>query len=199
MRTVETRALPTASQRVATPPTTCQMHVLRKVTAVAKTKRQVFYSFHFDNDVMRVQQIRQMGVIDGDEPVSANEWEKLGKADGGIKKWIDQNMAYRSCVIVLIGAQTAGRPWVEYEIKKAWDDKKGLLGIYIHNLKDPKKGTCSQGGNPFDRFTFTDGLNKGRKLSSVVKSYSPKSNDAYNDIKSNIESWIEVAIESRKA
>ena len=30
----------------------------------------VFYSFHFDNDVMRVQQIRQMGLIDGDEPVT---------------------------------------------------------------------------------------------------------------------------------
>ena len=79
------------------------------------------------------------------------------------------------------------------------DDKKGLLGIYIHNLKDPKKGTCAQGDYPFERFTFTDGLNKGRKLSSVVKCYNPKSNDAYNDIKSNIESWIEAAIESRKA
>ncbi|MDQ1224403.1 hypothetical protein QE443_000564 [Pantoea ananatis] len=30
-------------------------------------KRQVFYSFHFDNDVMRVQQIRNMGVIEGEE------------------------------------------------------------------------------------------------------------------------------------
>jgi hypothetical protein len=115
------------------------MHVLRRVTAVANTKRQVFYSFHFDNDVMRVQQIRQMGVIDDDEPVSPNEWEKLGKADGGIKRWIDKNMANRSCVVVLIGAQTARRPWVEYEIKKAWDDKKGLLGIYIHNLKESQE------------------------------------------------------------
>ena len=162
-------------------------------------KRQVFYSFHFDNDVMRVQQIRQMGVIEGDEPVSANEWEKLRTTDGGIKKWIDDNMAYRSCVIVLIGAQTAGRPWVEYEIAKGWNDKKGLFGIYIHNLKDPKKGTCAQGANPFDGVTFTSGPNKGAKLSSVVKCYNPRSDDAYNTIKSNIEGWIEAAIESRKA
>ncbi len=28
-------------------------------------KRKVFYSFHFDNDVMRVQQIRNMGVLEG--------------------------------------------------------------------------------------------------------------------------------------
>jgi hypothetical protein len=161
---------------------------------VANPKRQVFYSFHFDNDVMRVQQIRNMGVIDGDEPVSANEWEKLRKTDGGIKKWIDDNMTYRSCVIVLIGAATAGRPWVDYEIRKAWDNKKGLLGIYIHNLKDPRTGTCSQGNNPFDLVPMAD----GSRLSKWAKCYNPKSNDAYNDIKSNIESWIEAAIASKR-
>lgn len=30
-------------------------------------KRKVFYSFHFDNDVMRVQQIRNMGLLEGDD------------------------------------------------------------------------------------------------------------------------------------
>jgi hypothetical protein len=40
----------------------------------------VFYSFHFDNDVMRVQQIRQMGMIDGDEPVSKNDWETVKRS-----------------------------------------------------------------------------------------------------------------------
>jgi hypothetical protein len=49
--------------------------------------------------------------------------------------------------------------------------------------------------NPFDSFTFT---NNDKKLSSKVKCYNPKSNDAYNDIANNIESWIEDAINSRK-
>jgi hypothetical protein len=40
-------------------------------------KRQVFYSFHFDNDVFRVQMVRQMGVIEGNEPVSKNTWETV--------------------------------------------------------------------------------------------------------------------------
>ena len=39
--------------------------------------RQVFYSFHFNNDVMRVQQIRNIGIIEGNTPVSANEWEEI--------------------------------------------------------------------------------------------------------------------------
>lgn len=157
-------------------------------------KRQVFYSFHFDNDVMRVQQIRNMGALDGNEPVSANDWEKLQKTDGGIKKWINDNMDYRSCVVVLVGEQTANRPWVKYEIEKAWNDGKGILGIHIHNLKCPRNGTCSKGPNPFDQFNFKD----GRKLSSVVKCYNPDSKDAYNDIKNNIEAWIEEAISARK-
>lgn len=157
-------------------------------------KRQVFYSFHFDNDVMRVQQIRNMGALDGNEPVSANDWEKLQKTDGGIKKWINDNMDYRSCVVVLVGEQTANRPWVKYEIEKAWNDGKGILGIYIHNLKCPRNGTCSKGPNPFDQYNFKD----GRKLSSVVKCYNPDSKDAYNDIKNNIETWIEEAISARK-
>lgn len=28
------------------------------------TKRRVFYSFHYENDVMRVQQIRNIGVLE---------------------------------------------------------------------------------------------------------------------------------------
>jgi len=157
------------------------------------TKRQIFYSFHFDNDVMRVQQIRNMGVVEGNTPISANEWETAGKTPGGIEKWIDDNMKYRSCVVVLIGEETAKRPWVKYEIKKAWQDRKGLLGIHINNLKDPNTGTCLKGTNPFEQFTFKD--SNGNVKSIPCK--SPSTSDAYNDIKNNLEVWIEEAIKVR--
>jgi MTH538 TIR-like domain (DUF1863) len=159
-------------------------------TGETMPKRQVFYSFHFDNDVMRVQQIRNMGVIDGDEPVSKNEWEQLKKTAGGVQKWINDNMRYRSCVIVLVGAQTSGRPWVQYEIKKAWNEGKGLFGIYIHNLNDPNTGTSNRGLDPFSQFTLkkTDG-------SSVrIPVYDPIANNAYNEIKNNIDHWSEIAL-----
>ena len=58
-------------------------------------KRQIFYSFHYKNDVFRVQQIRNMGVLDGNEPVSANDWETVKKGgDKAIIKWIDDNMKW---------------------------------------------------------------------------------------------------------
>lgn len=158
-------------------------------------KRQVFYSFHFDNDVMRVQQVRNMGALDGNEPASPNDWEEVKKkGDAGIEQWIEDNMSYRSCVVVLVGEETANRKWVKYEIQKAWKDGKGLVGIHIHNLKCPNNATCSKGSNPFEQFELED----GSKMSSVVKCHNPKSSDAYNDIKENIEAWIEDAITARK-
>lgn len=136
-----------------------------------------------------------MGEFDENQPVSHNDWEtvKNGK-ENAIEKWINDNMRYRSCVIVLIGQETAQRPWVKYEIKKAWADKKGLLGIHIHNLKDPKTGTCSKGANPFEQFSFEN----GSKLSTRVNCYNPSSLDAYNDIKENISKWVDAAIASRQ-
>lgn len=92
-----------------------------------------------------------------------------------------------------MGSETSNRKWVKYEIKKAWKEGKGLLGIYIHNLADPNTGICKQGLNPFDRFTVGD-----KKLSTFVKCYNPKSTDAYNDIRNNISNWIEDAIAKRK-
>ena len=154
------------------------------------TSRQVFYSFHFDNDVMRVQQIRNIGVIEDNKPVSANTWEEVKrKGDKSIENWIDKNMKYRSCVVVLVGSETANRKWVEYEIKKAWKEGKGLVGIYIHNLRCPRNGTSRMGKNPFSQFTF-----RKKDLSDIVKCYNPSSSDAYNDIKSNLGKWIEEAI-----
>lgn len=157
------------------------------------TKRQIFYSFHYSNDVMRVAQLRNIGALEDNKPVSENEWEEVKKkSDAGIEKWIDDNMNYRSCVVVMVGEETANRKWVKHEIKKAWTEKKGVLGIYIHNINCPRKGKSKQGLNPFDNFTIG-----GKKMSQIVKCYNPSSTDAYNDIKRNIENWIEEAITIR--
>ena len=45
-------------------------------------------------------------------------------------------MAKRSCLVVLIGATTSGRKWINYEIEKAYELNKGIVVIYIHGLKD---------------------------------------------------------------
>lgn len=157
-------------------------------------KRQVFYSFHFKNDVFRVQQVRNMGVIEGNQPVSPNTWEEVKRqGEASIKKWIDENMRGRSCVVVLVGTETASRPWVQYEIKKAWNDGKGLVGIHIHNLKCPQNGQSPMGRNPFELFDVGE-----TNMARIVKCYNPSSYDAYNDIAKNLDKWIEEAIQIRQ-
>lgn len=160
--------------------------------------RRVFYSFHYVPDNWRASQIRNIGVVEGNTPASDNDWETVTKSgDKAIQNWIDGQLNGRSCSIILIGQKTAGRKWINYEIKKSWEDGKGLLGIYVHRLKDRNGLQSSQGGNPFEEFTFND---SGKKMSSIVKAYNPPyvdSKDVYAYISDNLAGWIEAAVKSR--
>jgi hypothetical protein len=134
--------------------------------------------------------------------VSKNEWEQARRTPGGIEKWIDENMKYKSCVVVLVGSETADRPWVQYEIAKGWDEYRGIVGIFIHNLKDPRSsstppyyGKCAQGANPFTKIM----LKGGTPLSNYVPCHSPDPNDAYNDIARNLTNWIANATRRAKS
>ena len=152
--------------------------------------RKAFYSFHYKPDNWRASQVRNCGVVEGNYPVSDNDWEEITRGgDKAIQKWIDGQINGKSCAIVLIGTNTAGRKWIKYEIKKSWNDGKGVLGIHIHNLKDKDGYQSSKGKNPFDYFTVD-----GKKLSSIVKAYdlpSSISTYVYDHIKKNLEGWVE--------
>lgn len=160
--------------------------------------RKVFYSFHYKPDIHRASQVRNIGVLEGNQSVSGNEWEAITNAgDQAIKNWIDGQMSGKSCAIVLIGAATANRKWIDYEIKKAWDAKKGLVGVYIHNLKNLSGDQSSKGTNPFSGFTV--GADKQR-MASIVKAYDPPystSTNVYSYIAENVEDWVAEAITIR--
>jgi hypothetical protein len=158
--------------------------------------RRAFYSFHYTPDNWRASQVRNMGVIDGNKPASDNDWETVKKGgDAAVQRWIDGQLDGTSVAVVLIGANTAGRKWIAYEIKKAWADKKGLLGVHIHNLKDKDGRQAAKGRNPFDGFNLNS-----TPLSSIVKTYDPvasTSTSVYDCIKQNLAGWIEMAIAIR--
>ena len=161
-------------------------------------KRQVFYSFHYLPDNWRVSQVRNIGNIEDNKPVSDNNWEEVKKkGQKAVQDWIDENLKYRSCTIILVGEETAKRKWIDYEIEKSWKDGKGIVGIHIHNLKNSKGEQSNKGVNPFEHFTVGQ---KNIKLSSIVKCYDPpyvSSTNVYNHIKENLEYWIEEAITIR--
>ena len=160
------------------------------------TQRRVFYSFHYRQDAWRAAQVRNMGVLEGNQPASDNDWEEI--ENGGapaIKRWIDSQMKGRSCAVILIGSHTANRKWINYEIKRAWDINKGVVGIYIHNLEDENGEQSTKGKNP-----FTYVLIGGQPLSEIVKDYNPPfviSKKVYSYIHDNLANWVEEAIRIR--
>lgn len=160
--------------------------------------RKAFYSFHYKNDNWRASTVRNIGSVEGNRPASDNDWEEVKKGgDSAIQRWIDGQMTGKSCLIVLVGEKTAGRKWIKYEIKKAWESGKGVLGIQIHKLKNSAGEQGSEGRNPFDDFTID-----GKKLSSIVKlkkTSQSTSQGVYNHISENIADWIEEAIDIRNS
>jgi len=138
--------------------------------------RRCFYSFHYVPDSTRASQVRNIGKIEGNRPATDNDWETVtGGGDAAIKKWIAAQMKDRSCTIVLVGANTASRKWINYEIVKSWDEGMGVVGIRIHGLKNLNGDTASYGANPFDSIDYGS---TGKKLSSIVKCYNPSGSDS---------------------
>jgi hypothetical protein len=158
--------------------------------------RRVFYSFHYDADSSRAAQVRNMGAVEGNSPATDNDWESIkGRGDAAIRNWIDAQLNGKSCSVVLIGANTAGRKWINYEIKASWDGGKGLVGIHVHNLKDLGARQSTQGANPFDGFTVHQ-----TQLSSIVKAHNPpyyESKQVYGYIRDNLPAWIDEAVAIR--
>lgn len=159
--------------------------------------RRVFYSFHYDPDNWRVQTVRNIRAVEAQPKLSSNDWETVWRrGDAAIQGWIDSQMMGKGCVVVLIGTETARRPWVRYEIEKGWASGKGMLGVHIHNLLDRNEKQCRKGKNPFSGIV----LPNGQPLSNYVATYDPphtNSKSVYRHIADNIEGWTDAAVRAR--
>ena len=116
--------------------------------------RTVFFSFHYQRDVFRVQQVMNHHVTKGSYTNAGffdGSLEEKAKKDGdqAVKNMIDKGMIGSSVLCVLIGNETWSRRWVLYEILKAIENGMGIFGIRIHQVKDPRTGADTAGGSPF--------------------------------------------------
>jgi Thoeris protein ThsB, TIR-like domain len=114
--------------------------------------RRVFFSFHYDRDIWRANQVRNANVVAGSDVAGFfdhSEYEEAKKkGNDGIQRMILKNLSDTTVTVVLIGSETANRPWVKYEIEQSIARKNGLLGIYIHHLKDSSQATSPRGVKP---------------------------------------------------
>jgi len=141
--------------------------------------RRVFFSFHYERDAWRAAQVRNSWVTKPDREsagyVDAADWEQVrSKGEDAIRDWINEQLEGTSVTVVLIGTETSRREYVLYEIEQSRKRGNGMLGVYIHRLKDQNGQTDFQGTNP---------------LSQIYPIYDWLSDDGY----SNFADWIEKA------
>jgi hypothetical protein len=138
-----------------------------------------------------------MGALEGQPILTGQKWEEVEKGGNpAIKKWINDQMQGKSCLVVLVGTLTSTRPWVDYEIKKAWSEKRGVVGIRIHGLKDLRtQKTAVKGSSPFANLNLN-----GTPFGNIVTLYDPPSQDSkavFASISNSIERLVEDAIKIR--
>jgi MTH538 TIR-like domain (DUF1863) len=154
--------------------------------------RRVFFSFHFERDVWRAGQVRNCWVTQDREDAGfwdAAAWEAVKrKGETSVHKWIDEQLKGTSVTVVLIGVETSQRDYVGWEITQSHKKGNGLLGLYVHNMKDVNSRTDVRGTNTFANWQVTS---NGRAilLSEIYPTY-----DWVNDNgRTNIGGWIETA------
>jgi hypothetical protein len=114
--------------------------------------RNVFFSFHYQRDIFRVNQIRNLPeVVDASAAgfKDSSLWEEARKkSDDAVKKLIDSGLMGTSVTVVCIGNKTAGRKFINYEIQKSIDRGNGILGVQIHHLKNIDGAVDTAGDTP---------------------------------------------------
>ncbi|MCL6443081.1 MAG: TIR domain-containing protein [Alicyclobacillus sp.] len=120
--------------------------------------RRVYFAFHYEDvKTFRANVVRNSRYFKDNEDtfIDASLWEKVKKeGDLAIKRMINKGLERTTVTAVLIGTHTFERPWVRYEIAKSFERGNGLLGVYIHKVRDKFERTASKGQNPFDYFAF---------------------------------------------
>jgi hypothetical protein len=159
--------------------------------------RHVFYSLHYDGDRSRVGGIFASKTLVSQLEAKPAEWDKIRRSgELAFKRWLEQQLKGRSCTVVLIGAQTASRPLVQYEIKHSRELKLALFGVRVHPLKDARGQSSSQGANPFEDPAC--GLGDLGSQIPVFEAPETDSKLAQRYIVENLADWAELAAERAK-
>ena len=159
--------------------------------------RHIFYALDYAADRNRVSPVLRSHAIDANAEATEPEWAKLKRSgDFAIQRWIEQQLKGRSCTIVLIGAHTGERPWVQYEIKRSRQLKLALLGIHVHNLLDAQGQPSSEGENPFEHPEC--GLGSSGALVPVYDPPEIESQRVFRHITDNLAQWADEAVNARR-
>jgi hypothetical protein len=114
--------------------------------------RRVFFSFHYELDVWRAANVRNAGKVDATTAAGwtdASIWEEAKlKGRVELERLIQSALRGTTVTAVLIGSETATRPWVTYEIQQSINRGNGLVGVRIHRIENQNGKRSSHGPVP---------------------------------------------------
>ena len=153
--------------------------------------KNVFFSFHYENDVNRANVVRNSWIIRGNKEagfIDKADFEKIkAKGDRAVYDWIDKQLKGTSVTAVLIGEETCNRKFVRYELQQSYKRGNKIVGIYIHNIKDMITKTTSLKGKTNFGVLGQDIFGNDIYFFQVAKTYDWIKDDGYN----NLGNWIE--------
>jgi len=128
------------------------MTLLGSGLTIPKT-RFVYFSFHYERDIHRVNVVKNHGMTKGYETKGYfdGSLEEKAKKESimAVKRAINGGLKNTSVTCVLIGNQTFQRAWVDYEVFKSVERGNGVFGVRIHNIQNLQKQTDTIGNDPF--------------------------------------------------
>jgi hypothetical protein len=155
--------------------------------------RNVFFSFHYQRDISRVNVVRNHGAFKSSLQetgyIDHSLWEKSKlQGDAALKRLIDDGLKGSTVTAVLVGAETAGRRWVDYEIEESYKRGNGIIAIYIHQIRTMDEKIDARGDNPLTKWTIQKG-GKTVSLADLYPAYDWVTDDGYK----NFATWVENA------
>lgn len=152
--------------------------------------KNVFFSFHYDNDVSRANVVRNSWVTRGNKAagfIDRADFEKVkARGDKAVYDWIDEQLVGTSVTAVLIGEETCNRKFVRYELQQSYKRGNKIIGIFIHKIKDLDK-TISRKGDTTFGVLGKDYAGNDVYFNQIAKTYDWMDDDGYN----NFGKWID--------
>lgn len=136
------------------------MNALDYLNAGGQTQvRHTFFSFHYKPDNQRAEVVKNSWVTKSNRQAagffnsSAFETKQRTSPDA-LKDFLTGQLKGTSVTCVLVGAETALRPWVRYELVRSFHRGNGLLAVRIHGIRDWNQQPAAAGANPFDQLAY---------------------------------------------
>jgi hypothetical protein len=153
---------------------------------------KAFFCFDHRLDIQRARRVKNCWETRGGRASGFPKpevWKKLAqKGEPAYLRWIENQVASADVCVVLIGSETNADTGVRHAMRLAHRLQKGLLGIYVHQIRGAFGEKQVKGKNPFETLFIVKDLRRVA-LSDIYPTYDWLEDAGHF----HLQQWIEKA------